>query len=473
MYKDVSELPVNIKSQYSPKAQAAYMAAFNSVFASTKDEARAFAAAGAAADKVDNVNPFAKAAVFMEATWDTAYINNLPDSSFAYIESGGTKDGDGKTVPRSLRHFPYKDDSGAVDLPHLRNALARAPQSPFGDNAMPKLKAAASSAGVGKENFREASYHITGEFAEGAKKNDEGVYQIPVTLIKPGLSKNKVYYGPGWLDKFASMMEGKKAYLNHETKSEIKDRASRSVNDVAGWYSGVHQSDDLSVKGTLNLVETPRTAHVIKIAQANPELVGLSINAKGKASRGKIDEKDAMIAETCERVYSTDIVTEAAAGGEMESMAMVAGVQMDLEDEEITMPDTDTIKEAEDQTKWIQAEWLETERIQETLMKETAGWLLAERDHKAAVTEWLIEEKHNKSAEARIVESYLEAERAEVLKDVPEGDLLTSLKEVEVSKAREIIDGLKKIMPDKPAKSVFQEVEEKQPGEEGYVRKLL
>lgn len=64
-----------------------------------------------------------------EAEWDTAYINNLPDSSFAYIEPGGDKDSDGKTTPRSLRHLPYKDSDGKVDLPHLRNALARVDQA--------------------------------------------------------------------------------------------------------------------------------------------------------------------------------------------------------------------------------------------------------------------------------------------------------------------------------------------------------
>lgn len=63
------------------------------------------------------------------AVWSTAYVNNLPDSSFLYIEAGGEKDGEGKTTPRSLRHFPVKDANGKVDLPHLRNALARIPQS--------------------------------------------------------------------------------------------------------------------------------------------------------------------------------------------------------------------------------------------------------------------------------------------------------------------------------------------------------
>lgn len=57
--------------------------------------------------------------------WTTRYINDLPDSAFAWIEPGGEKDEDGKTTPRSLRHLPYKDASGKVDLPHTRNALAR------------------------------------------------------------------------------------------------------------------------------------------------------------------------------------------------------------------------------------------------------------------------------------------------------------------------------------------------------------
>ena len=61
-----------------------------------------------------------------KAVWSTAYKNNLPDSAFFYIESGGKKNGEGKTTPRSLRHLPYKDAEGKVDIPHVRNALSRA-----------------------------------------------------------------------------------------------------------------------------------------------------------------------------------------------------------------------------------------------------------------------------------------------------------------------------------------------------------
>ena len=63
------------------------------------------------------------------AEWSTAYMNRLPDSAFLYIAAGGEKDDEGLTTPRSLRYFPYRDSKGEVDLPHLRNAIARIPQS--------------------------------------------------------------------------------------------------------------------------------------------------------------------------------------------------------------------------------------------------------------------------------------------------------------------------------------------------------
>ena len=59
------------------------------------------------------------------AVWDTKYINSLPNSSFAVIEPDYLN---GKTDNKNARHLPYKDKNGKVDLPHLRNALARVNQ---------------------------------------------------------------------------------------------------------------------------------------------------------------------------------------------------------------------------------------------------------------------------------------------------------------------------------------------------------
>lgn len=75
-----------------------------------------------------------------KATWSTATIDDLPDSSFLYVEPGGKKDDQDKTTPRSLRHFPYKDANGKIDLDHLRDAASRIPQSSLPASLRDKLQ---------------------------------------------------------------------------------------------------------------------------------------------------------------------------------------------------------------------------------------------------------------------------------------------------------------------------------------------
>lgn len=72
-----------------------------------------------------------------KADLSTADLNDLPDSAFAYIEPGGKKDDEGKTTPRSLRHFAIHDKA------HADAAAARIAQgAKFGDKAKAKVEAA-------------------------------------------------------------------------------------------------------------------------------------------------------------------------------------------------------------------------------------------------------------------------------------------------------------------------------------------
>lgn len=57
--------------------------------------------------------------------WSDRYTNNLPDSAFLYVGSGGSKDSTGRTAPRSLRQFPIRDANGALSLSHLRQSITR------------------------------------------------------------------------------------------------------------------------------------------------------------------------------------------------------------------------------------------------------------------------------------------------------------------------------------------------------------
>ncbi|MEM2393960.1 MAG: hypothetical protein QXG11_03970 [Candidatus Bathyarchaeia archaeon] len=82
---------------------------------------------GNVTEKGENKPPVLAEKIF-ERVWTTRYKNDLPDDAFALILPGGEKDETGRTKPRSLRLFPYKNAQGKVDLPHLRNANARVSQ---------------------------------------------------------------------------------------------------------------------------------------------------------------------------------------------------------------------------------------------------------------------------------------------------------------------------------------------------------
>jgi len=77
-----------------------------------------------------------------KAVWTTAYQNKLPDENFFYVEPGGEKDEEGKTVPRSLRHLPYKDDEGRIDREHVLAAwqALHGARGGLGDWATPEVK---------------------------------------------------------------------------------------------------------------------------------------------------------------------------------------------------------------------------------------------------------------------------------------------------------------------------------------------
>lgn len=113
-----------------------------------------------------NVNVTKYADELCKAVWTRAYINDLPDSAFLYVESGGKKDDEDKTKPRSLRHFPYKDSTGKIDLIHLKNALSRIPQSKLPESVKTRV------AGAAKKLYDKLTNNKTGK-TEKNEKIDE------------------------------------------------------------------------------------------------------------------------------------------------------------------------------------------------------------------------------------------------------------------------------------------------------------
>lgn len=149
--------------------------------------------------------------------WTTKYKNDLPDSAFMYIEPGGKKDSEGKTTPRSLRHFPYKDANGKIDAIHVRNAISRIPQANIPAQLKTGLQAKArailsklrksgkaflidllSTAVIDKENYK--SYTFTSKkSAENMadKLGCSGTQEFfNIDGKQEGLKPNETYYMP-------------------------------------------------------------------------------------------------------------------------------------------------------------------------------------------------------------------------------------------------------------------------------------
>lgn len=138
--------------------------------------------------------------------WSRAFINDLPDAAFAVILPGGEKDEEGKTTPRSLRKLPHHNknvkhpnEHDSVDLPHLRNALARLPQTDIPEKyrkqAKEHLLMHARALGVGeaaKEKEKEHKENFTQKEEQTMQEDIIKKLQEENEKLKKQLKEQKV-----------------------------------------------------------------------------------------------------------------------------------------------------------------------------------------------------------------------------------------------------------------------------------------
>lgn len=166
------------------------------------------------------------------AEMTSAAINDLPDSAFAYIEPGGKKDSGGKTIPRSKRHFPVHDEA------HTRNALSRAPQSPFGSKAMPKILAAAKRHGINVSASQRAAF--------GMDVNLEGFPERRFTRFPPEI-RTRHEGGPqliyGYAAAFGKLSRKLGGFVEQVDPSCFNETKTLGWPDVVCRYN--HKDDAL------------------------------------------------------------------------------------------------------------------------------------------------------------------------------------------------------------------------------------
>jgi hypothetical protein len=162
-------------------------------------------------------------------------------------------------------------------------------------------------------------------FVEGSvvpSPDRKGVDAV-VDLICEGFGneRDNHHYGAGVLRESAALFgTGRvKMYLNHlddETRRKLRG-LPRPVEHVGGRIleSWVAQRDD----GKQTIRSRVRISHplLVSIVEADPELLGVSIDARGRAEDRIIEGRQARDVTRITRVVSADFVTEAGAGGKI------------------------------------------------------------------------------------------------------------------------------------------------------------
>jgi HK97 family phage prohead protease len=123
-----------------------------------------------------------------EPVWTTAYIQNLPDSAFAYVEEGvGGEQVEGKTLPHTMRHFPHHNDDGSVNRDAVRREYDRAKTSD-------SVRLLSSLAGARDEAIRHLRDHARAEglIGDGAKLATDAITEISATLADLSLESSEV-----------------------------------------------------------------------------------------------------------------------------------------------------------------------------------------------------------------------------------------------------------------------------------------
>ncbi|WP_114100003.1 hypothetical protein [Thalassospira profundimaris] len=169
--------------------------------------------------------------------------------------------------------------------------------------------------------------------------------RFKVRVIRAGLSGNMNFYPDETLKKAVPLFEGVRVFVksdNEHLKSQGKDVRNLIGRIVDVSFSDGQSPDTGQIEGTLEMIDpTAPESQKLKSAwdRKMTDLMGLSIDAKGKSTVGKIGRQRARIITDFSAVSSVDLIVEPGAGGQVLNLIESNGAQeMDpqyLNDEDV------------------------------------------------------------------------------------------------------------------------------------------
>jgi hypothetical protein len=117
-----------------------------------------------------------------------------------------------------------------------------------------------------------------------------------VILVREGPSKSANFFARRAVEDVAHLAAGARAFADHPTPTELRERPARSVRDVVGFYDAAHTTVDpdtnlLQAEATLRIFESAAWLATIAAealtAAPDHELIGLSIDSVVLMSPGQ------------------------------------------------------------------------------------------------------------------------------------------------------------------------------------------
>jgi hypothetical protein len=168
------------------------------------------------------------------------------------------------------------------------------------------------------------------------KESDKEGRIWDVRIIQSGWSLNEVFYSPEVLKQSAPLFEGVKVFafqfndkeFNHLPDPIVDFHKEGFSRNVAGFVDNVRYIEGEGLVGKLHVTDDFFKMTFKNSWQAGKrDLLGFSIDARGRISLGIAEGHKGKIAEEIKQVNSLDIVTHPAAGGELLRMVASQGVK--------------------------------------------------------------------------------------------------------------------------------------------------
>jgi polyhydroxyalkanoate synthesis regulator phasin len=304
-----------------------------------------------------------------EATWSRAFINSLPDASFAVIGPGGKKDSEGKTVPRTLRHLPHhgkitKHTQKNVDQPHLKNGATRANQIPSSLRGKGKSHLRAHYRALGWDipaNLKEShpqplleSQSTEVEVLEAT--DDENAIaraRFRVSTIDQRNRNGRVYPHTVWEKQVRRFTKGSVTGQDTHPAGGLFFSAAPKVTDAFLIFDKLEIVGH-SVFGEALIVDTQQGRDFVAVAKAGAK-IAVSTRGFGSVERVKKwkDGKEAAIVQDDYRLVGVDVLLD---GYQSVPTAKMKSLQPT---EALAYFVHEDFKEYIDMTQRITVEWLE------------------------------------------------------------------------------------------------------------------